>query len=70
MRGARSAATETYQVDRRGSEHRATKQMVPAAVFQQPANAGAMGAPTRAGRNGGQLVQIGRIDDDESDDGQ
>jgi hypothetical protein len=39
MRGARGAATETYQVDRRGSEHRATKQMMPAAVFQQPVNA-------------------------------
>jgi len=25
MRGARRAATETYQIDRRGSEHRATK---------------------------------------------
>lgn len=26
MRGVRRAATETYQVDRRGSEHRATTQ--------------------------------------------
>jgi len=27
MQGARSAATETYQIDGRGSEHRATPQM-------------------------------------------
>jgi len=26
MQDARSAATETYQIDRRGSEHRATPQ--------------------------------------------
>ena len=36
MQGARSAATETYQVDRRGSEQRATQQAGFAAVFQQP----------------------------------
>ena len=28
MRGARSAATETYQVHRRGSEHRATQRQI------------------------------------------
>ena len=50
MRGARSAATETYQVDRRGSEHRATKQMVPAAVFQQPAKGTRAASKRRAGR--------------------
>jgi UDP-2,3-diacylglucosamine hydrolase len=37
MRGARRAATETYPIDRRGSEHRATKQMAVAADFQQAA---------------------------------
>ena len=36
MQGARSAAAETYQVDRRGREHRATPQIVFAVVFQQP----------------------------------
>ncbi len=36
MQGARSAEPETYQVDRRGSEHRATQQMASAVVFQQP----------------------------------
>ena len=33
VRGARSAATETYQVDRRGSGHRATKQCAVAATY-------------------------------------
>ncbi len=36
MQGARSAATKTYQVDKRGSEHRATQQMTIAVVFQHP----------------------------------
>ncbi len=36
MQGARSGAPETYQLDRREGEHRATQQMAPAVVFQQP----------------------------------
>src|SRR3990167_6979035 len=43
MRGARRAETETYQMDRRGSEHRATKQMAAAAAFQQAARQPAAG---------------------------
>jgi hypothetical protein len=31
--GARSAATETYQIDRRGSEHRATQRFARAAIY-------------------------------------
>lgn len=50
MQGARSGATETYQADRRGSEHRATPQMTTAVVFQQPARAGA-----------GSLVLTGKV---------
>ena len=33
MHGAWSAATETYQIDRRGSEHRATPQMAHRSSF-------------------------------------
>ena|GEM_PF-1083216 len=32
-RGARSAATETYRVDRRGSEHRATLRFARTAIY-------------------------------------
>ena len=34
MQDARSAATETYLVDRRGSEHRATQQVAVAVVLR------------------------------------
>ncbi len=33
MQGARRAATETYQIDRRGSAHRATPQMAHRSSF-------------------------------------
>ena len=36
MQGAQSGAPETYPLDGRGGEHRATQQMAPAVVFQQP----------------------------------
>jgi len=45
MQGARSAAPETYHLDRRGCEHRATPQMGSAIVFQQPACGVALQAP-------------------------
>src|SRR6266571_5350178 len=54
MQGARSAATETYQVDRRRSEHRATQQMASAVVFQQPAS------PDRPSRTEGWRAWPGR----------